>query len=127
MMSISGTMDGSKASSSQQRTAASEPSALRQICESAQALLAEGKVEEAFDFFVSALEAVLRKTRDLELLVAKLRRERVGKRSERIDYSCSVTLVALAGSCSSAACTSFFSPRPTQLCAGQSPIAFQHC
>jgi len=78
-------MDGPKASSSQQRTAASEPSALRQIRESAQALLAEGKVEEAFEFFVSALDAVLRKTRDLELLVAKLRREQVGKRSERID------------------------------------------
>ena len=85
MMSISGAMDAPKGSSSQQRTAASEPSALRQIRESAQALLAEGKVEEAFDFFVSALDAVLRKTRDLELLVAKLRRERAGKRSERID------------------------------------------
>jgi len=69
----------------QQRTAAAEPSALRQIRDSAQALLADGKVDEAFEFFVSALDAVLRKTRDLELLVAKLRRQQVGKKSERID------------------------------------------
>jgi len=48
-------------------------------------MLAEGKVDEAFELFVSALDAVLRKTRELELLVAKLSRERVGKRSERID------------------------------------------
>ena len=68
-----------------QPAAAWEPSALRQIRESAEALRAEGKVEEAFEFFLSALEAVLRKTRDLELLVAKLRREGAGKRSERID------------------------------------------
>jgi transposase len=47
--------------------------------------VAEGQVEEAFDFFVSALGAVLRQNRDLELLVAKLRREGVGKRSERVD------------------------------------------
>jgi transposase len=62
-----------------------EPPALRQVRESAQALLAQGQVDEAFEFFASALEAVLRKTRDLELLVAKLQRERVGQRSERID------------------------------------------
>ena len=68
-----------------QPAAAWEPSALRQIRESAEALRAEGKVEEAFEFFLSALEAVLRKTRDLELLVAKQRREGAGKRSERID------------------------------------------
>jgi len=65
------------------RDGASSP--LAQVRESAQALLAEGQVDEAFDFFVSALDAVLRQNRDLELLVAKLRRERVGKRSERVD------------------------------------------
>jgi transposase len=48
-------------------------------------MIAEGKVDEAFDLFVSALDAVLRKSRELELLVQKLSRERVGKRSERID------------------------------------------
>jgi len=85
MMSMSRATDAPQAATTQQRTAAAEPSALRQIRESAQALLAEGRVEEAFEFFVSALDAVLRKTRDLELLVAKLRRQQVGKRSERID------------------------------------------
>ncbi len=62
-----------------------EPSALRQIRGSAQALLAEGKADEAWELFVSALEAVLVKNRELELLVAKLRRERIGTNSERID------------------------------------------
>jgi len=62
-----------------------ESQALRQIRESAQAMLAEGKVDEAFELFLSALDAVLRKTRELELLVQKLRKERVGKSSERID------------------------------------------
>jgi len=82
---MSEAQDTPQGSSRPQRAAALEPSALRQIRESAQALLGEGKVEEAFEFFLSALEAVLRKTRELELLVAKLRREGVGKRSERID------------------------------------------
>ena len=62
-----------------------EPSALRQIRESAQALIEQGKVDEAWELFVSALEAVLVKNRELELLVAKLRRERIGTKSERID------------------------------------------
>lgn len=47
--------------------------------------MAEGQVDEAFEFFLSALESVLRKNRELELLLAKLRRERIGKRSERVD------------------------------------------
>lgn len=62
-----------------------EPAALRQVREQAQALLAQGQVDEAFEFFVSALDAVLRKTRDLELLLLKLQRERLGQRSERVD------------------------------------------
>jgi transposase len=74
-----------KAASAQQPTKATALSALEQIRVLAQALLDEGKVQEAFDYFVSALDAALRKSRDLELLVAKLRREQVGKRSERID------------------------------------------
>ena len=82
---MSGARETPQGSSRPQRAAALEPSALQQIRESAQALLGEGKVEEAFDFFLSALEAVLNKARELELLVAKLRREGVGKRSERID------------------------------------------
>src|SRR5437867_10815655 len=62
-----------------------ELAALRQIRESARALLDQGKVDEAWEFFLSALEAVLVKNRELELLVTKLRRERIGRKSERID------------------------------------------
>lgn len=61
------------------------PGALRQIRESAHALLAQGKVEETWELFLAALEAVLVKNRELELLVAKLRRERLGTKSERLD------------------------------------------
>lgn len=60
-----------------------EFTALGQIKESARALLEQGKGEEAWELFLSALEAVLVKNRELELLVAKLRR--VGTTSERID------------------------------------------
>jgi transposase len=59
-------------------------SAVAQICETAQALVDEGRTAEAFDCFAAALEAVLRKNTELELLLAKLRRERLGTRSERI-------------------------------------------
>jgi transposase len=59
--------------------------ALRQIQQSARALFEQGAVEETWEFFLSALEAVLVKNRELELLVAKLRRERRGTRSERLD------------------------------------------
>jgi transposase len=62
-----------------------ELEALREVRESARALLAEGKAEETWEFFLSALEAVLLKNRDLELLVAKLRRARIGMTSERMD------------------------------------------
>lgn len=40
--------------------------------------------QKAFDYFAAALPAVLRKNTELELLLAKLRRERLGTRSERI-------------------------------------------
>ena len=62
-----------------------EPEALGQIREGAQALLAEGRQEEACEYMLSALDAVLRKNRDLELLLAKLRRQGAGKSSERVD------------------------------------------
>jgi transposase len=61
------------------------PSALRQIRESAQALLEQGRFDESWEYLLSALEAVLAKNRELELLLAKLRRERLGRKSERID------------------------------------------
>jgi len=62
-----------------------ERAALRQIKESAQALLNEGKTEETWELLLSALEAVLSRNSDLELLVAKLRRVHLNPRSERID------------------------------------------
>jgi transposase len=59
--------------------------ALAQIRESAQALLAQGKVDETWEFFLAALDAVLVKNRELELLVLKLRRQRLGRHTERLD------------------------------------------
>lgn len=58
---------------------------LEQIRDTAQALLVQGKVDETWDFFLAALDAVLVKNRDLELLVQKLRRERIGRHAERLD------------------------------------------
>ena len=62
-----------------------EMEALRQVRESAQALLREGKTEETWEFLLAALAAVLVKTHELELLVAKLRHAWRGTKSERID------------------------------------------
>lgn len=62
-------------------TAAARPDALGQARETAEALLAEGRPADAVDFVLTALAAVLRSTRELELLVARLRRG--GHRSER--------------------------------------------
>lgn len=59
--------------------------ALHQVKTSAQALLSQGKTDEACDLLLSALESVLDRNRDLELLVMKLRRERLGRTSERVD------------------------------------------
>lgn len=63
---------------------ASRP-ALAQIRASAEALFAQGKVEETWDFFLAAIEAVLATNRELEWLVLKLRRERLGRHTERLD------------------------------------------
>lgn len=57
--------------------------AFERVREAAQAMVAEGRGDEAFDFLLSALAAVLKKSRELELLLAKLRR--VGRSSERVD------------------------------------------
>jgi transposase len=59
--------------------------ALRQVRESAQALRREGKAEEGWELLLSALEAVLLKSQELELLVVRLRRAWRGTKSERID------------------------------------------
>ena len=53
--------------------------ALEQIRQSADALLADGKIEETRDFFLAALEAVLASHRDLGLLVLKLRPAWLGR------------------------------------------------
>lgn len=57
------------------------PEAFRQARETAEALLADGRPADAVDFVLTALAAVLQSTRELELLVARLRRG--GHRSER--------------------------------------------
>ena len=62
-----------------------EPHALAQIRESARALLKQGKGDEAWELLFSALDAVLAKSREQELLIAKLRRQQIGQKSERID------------------------------------------
>jgi transposase len=58
---------------------------LAQLRASADALLAQGKVDETRDFLLAALQAVLATNRELELLVLKLRRERLGRHTERLD------------------------------------------
>ncbi len=47
---------------------------LEQVRAAATALLREDKVDEAFELVLSAMDAVLQKSRELELLVAKLSR-----------------------------------------------------
>lgn len=59
--------------------------ALAQLRANADALLAQGQIDETRDFLLAALEAVLAANRDLELLVLKLRRERLGRHTERLD------------------------------------------
>lgn len=57
---------------------------LRQVDASARALRDAGKLDESWALLLLALEAALVQTRDLTLLVTKLQRERLGRRSERI-------------------------------------------
>ena len=59
--------------------------AIRQIRTAVQAMLTDGKPAEAVDYCLAAVEAVWQKTRELELLVAKLRRDRLRRQSERLD------------------------------------------
>ena len=61
----------------------SEPFALRQVRDAAATMLSEGRDDEAFEFLLSALAAVLKKSRELELLLAKMRT--AGRSSERTD------------------------------------------
>jgi transposase len=57
--------------------------AFAEVREAARAMWSEGAQDQALDFVLAALGAVLRKSRELELLVAKLRR--AGRSSERLD------------------------------------------
>lgn len=58
--------------------------AVTQIREAAQSLLAEGRTEEAIDYLVAALAAVLQQNTDLQLTLAQLRRQQARVRSERV-------------------------------------------
>lgn len=57
----------------------------QKVRELGKAMLAEGRAEEALDYALTALAAVLEKSRDLELLLAKMRRAQAGKTTERVD------------------------------------------
>ena len=78
-------MSGAAPESAVHQTPQGEPFALRQIRESAEALLAEGKPDETWELLLSALAAVLSRNSNLELLLAKLRRAHAQSRSEKID------------------------------------------
>jgi transposase len=65
-------------------TAAARP-VRAEIRASAQALLAAGQVDDTCEYLLATLAAVLTSHRELELLVLKLRRARLGRRSERLD------------------------------------------
>ena len=68
-----------------QKSASYEPPALRQVRESAMAMMSEGKSDEAFEFLMLTLAALMSQKRDLELHLAKLRKEQAGKSTEKID------------------------------------------
>ena len=59
--------------------------ALAQVRAAAQALASDGRQEDAFEYVLAALAAVLRQTHELQVLLAKFRRAHVGKTSERLD------------------------------------------
>jgi transposase len=49
------------------------------------AMMSQGKSDDAFEFLMSTLAALMSQNRDLELHLAKLRKEQVGKSTEKID------------------------------------------
>jgi len=59
--------------------------ALAQVRSAVDELERSGRQNEVRDYLLCALAAVLQKSSELELLIAKLQRERVGKRGERTD------------------------------------------
>ncbi|MBI3204800.1 MAG: IS66 family transposase [Myxococcales bacterium] len=73
------------------------PRAAQQVRDSALALVAAGQVSDAVELCLAALSGVLRQCHDLELQVAKLRRERAASRSERVDPAQLLLLLELMG------------------------------
>ena len=67
------------------RSRVPRPDPYQQIRDSALALVTEGQHEEATEYALEALQAVLRRNRELELLVLKYRRAQMGQTSERLD------------------------------------------
>jgi transposase len=57
--------------------------ALAQVRSAVEALTKEGRHDDAIEFSLAALAAVLEKSSEMELMLLKLRRERAGKRSEQ--------------------------------------------
>ena len=66
-------------------TKAASATNLDDLRKAALSLLEQGCTTEAFEYLLSALASLLSSKRELELLVAKLKREQVGRSSERID------------------------------------------
>ena len=58
--------------------------AVTQIRTAAQSMLAEGRTEEAVDYLLAALAAVLQQNTDLQDVLARLRRQQARVRSERV-------------------------------------------
>jgi transposase len=64
--------------------AVAEPGAVAQIRTAIQDLIAEGRTDEALEYCLAALSSVVQKASELERLLAKMRRQQLGLRSERI-------------------------------------------
>lgn len=58
---------------------------LRKLGEAAQAMLEQGRVDEAWELLMSTVLDLARTNHDLKLQILKLQRERVGKRSEKVN------------------------------------------
>jgi transposase len=58
---------------------------LRQIGESTRTLLLQGKLDEAHDILMATIQGLAQRYRDVALQLLKLQKERVGKRTEKID------------------------------------------
>jgi transposase len=64
--------------------ATAEPRVVQQVREAVRELLAEGRTEEALEYFAAAMAAVVQDKDRLERMVLAMQRQAVGTRSERI-------------------------------------------